>query len=152
MTRGYWITLVIFLTISLGGGLFIGATNIPGPWYMELEKPPLTPPNWLFAPAWTLLYILIAIAGTRVVDLPGPRGPMMLWILQMGLNFAWSPIVFTLNHLVLGLVVILALIASIAAFIRVTWHRDRLAAMLFMPYALWVAFASYLNAGLVALN
>jgi len=152
MTRGFWITLLIFLAISVGGGLLIGATNIPGPWYAGLEKPAFTPPNWLFAPAWTLLYILIAVAGTHVLDLPGPRGPMMLWILQMGLNFAWSPIVFTLNHLLLGLVVILALLATIAAFIRATWHRQRLAAWLFAPYALWVTFAAYLNAGLVALN
>lgn len=152
MTRGFFITLLIFLAISLGGGLYIGATNLPGAWYAELQKPPFTPPNVLFAPAWTLIYSLIALAGTRVVDLPGPRGPMMLWILQMGLNFAWSPIVFSLNHLLLGLLVILALLGAIFAFIRATWHRDRKAAWLFAPYALWVTFAAYLNAGLVVLN
>jgi benzodiazapine receptor len=60
-----YVTLALFLILVLGGGTLMGASNIPGPWYEALQKPWFNPPNWLFGPAWTVLYILIAIAGWR---------------------------------------------------------------------------------------
>lgn len=147
-----WITLAVFLLVVVGGGLWIGATNLPGAWYQGLEKPPLTPPNWLFAPAWTLLYVLIAIAGWRSWGKAGPGALFLLWAVQMVLNFAWSPVVFTAHSLGLGLAIILAVLVAIVSFIKLAARADRGAALCFVPYACWVAFASYLNAGLYFLN
>ncbi|MBD8877282.1 TspO/MBR family protein [Roseibium polysiphoniae] len=147
-----WFGLAVFLFAVVGGGLLIGATNLPGEWYLALEKPAFTPPGWVFGPAWTTLYLLIAIAGWRTWSRTGHSAVFSLWVLQMGLNFVWSPIVFTAHGLGAGLAVILVMLVTILAFIRMSWGPDRLAALCFVPYALWVAFASYLNAGLFLLN
>ena len=77
---------------------------------------------------------------------------MKLWWLQLGLNFAWSPIFFAAQQIGAALVVVLALLVTILAFIAAAWNRDRQAAWLFVPYAAWVAFASLLNASILALN
>lgn len=150
MTR--FIPLALFLAVTLGGGLLIGATNAPGPWYAALDKPPFNPPDWLFAPVWSVIYVLIAIAGWRIWrlrDAPGkPGGAMTAWWVQLGLNFLWSPVFFTLQAPGLALVIILALFAAVAAFIVLAWERDRPAALLFAPYETWVAFATLLNASI----
>lgn len=150
MTR--FIPLALFLAVTLGGGLLIGATNAPGPWYAALDKPPFNPPDWLFAPVWSVIYVLIAIAGWRIWrlrDAPGkPGGAMTAWWVQLGLNFLWSPVFFTLQAPGLALVIILALFAAVAAFIVLAWERDRPAALLFVPYEAWVAFATLLNASI----
>ncbi|WP_417670168.1 TspO/MBR family protein [Roseibium sp.] len=147
-----WFSLAIFIFVVVGGGLLIGATNIPGTWYLGLEKPMLTPPGWLFAPVWTVLYILIAIAGWRTWLRGGLSPAFSVWALQMGLNFAWSPAVFSAHELGLGLGIIAAMLATILVFTRMRWAQDRVAALCFVPYALWVTFATYLNAGLLLLN
>ena len=146
-------SLLVFLAISVGGGLLIGATNIPGEWYEALKKPPGTPPGWVFGPVWTVLYVLIGIAGWRAFEMRKqyPR-PVRKWSAQMGLNFAWSPTVFTFHNLVGGMVIICALWLVCAVFIACTWKRDRLSAYLFVPYLAWVSYATYLNAGLTRLN
>ncbi|NBN80363.1 tryptophan-rich sensory protein [Microvirga tunisiensis] len=146
------ITLGLFILVVSGGGLLIGATNLPGAWYAGLVKPGFTPPNWLFGPVWTVLYLAIAVAGWRSLALGATRAPFRLWTVQLVLNFAWSPVVFTLHRLDLGLGLILAMLITIVLFIRATWTQDRIAALLFVPYALWVGYASALNASLVTLN
>jgi len=136
----------------VGGGLLIGFLTTPGPWYEALTKPSFNPPNWLFGPAWAILYVLIAIAGWRIWRLD-PRGtPMKLWWLQLALNFLWSPTFFAMQQVGLALVVVLAMLATILAFVAAAWNVDRLAAWLFVPYAAWVAFASLLNASIWMLN
>ncbi len=144
--------LAVFLLAVVGGGLLVGTTNLPGPWYLALEKPAFTPPNWLFAPAWTTLYVLIAAAGWRVWSREGASSSFSVWLLQICLNFAWSPVVFTLHNLALGLGIIVVMFVCILVFLKRQWHADRLAALCFLPYAAWVAFAGYLNAGLLLLN
>lgn len=148
---GRSLPLLIFLVLVLGGGLAIGLLIQPGEWYAGLVKPPFNPPNWLFAPAWTLLYVLIAIAGWRVWRI-GARTAFTIWIVQMILNFLWTPVFFGAHQMALGLFVILALLVAILAFIAAARRVDRPAALLFAPYALWVAFASLLNASLLYLN
>lgn len=147
-----WFRLGFFLLISVGGGLYVGATNLPGDWYLALQKPPFTPPGWLFAPAWTFLYCLIGIAGARIMENPSAHLLLPIWVGQMVLNFIWSPAVFTLHNLELGLAIILALLLFIGGFIYLARRRDPIASMLFVPYLLWVTFATYLNLGLVLLN
>lgn len=145
-------SLLLFLLLVLGGGLLIGYATLPGEWYASLAKPPFNPPNWVFAPAWTLLYVLIAVAGWRTWERERAAAAMKIWALQLVLNFAWSPTFFGAKQMGPALVVILALLASIALFIATVWNRDRVSGWLFAPYALWVAFATLLNASLLLLN
>lgn len=147
-----YFSLVLFLTLVLGGGLAIGLFNVPGEWYAGLAKPAFNPPNWLFGPAWTLLYILIAVAGWRVWLRDHTGWSMRLWWVQMALNFLWTPVFFGADRVDLALIIILLLLAPIIAFIAKTWMRDRVTSWLFVPYAVWVAFASVLNGSILALN
>ena len=143
--------LALFLAVSLGGGMLVGISNPPGDWYAGLLKPFFNPPAWLFAPAWTVLYILIAVAGWRVF-LAKERLSFGIWVLQLCINFTWSPTFFGQHLIGAALVILIAMLASILAFIAVTWRRDRVAALCFVPYALWVAFAGLLNASIWWLN
>lgn len=145
-------SLLLFLILVLGGGLLIGYATLPGEWYASLAKPPFNPPNWVFAPAWTLLYVLIAVAGWRTWERERAGAAMKIWALQLVLNFAWSPTFFGAKQMGPALVVILALLASIALFIATVWNRHRVSGWLFAPYAAWVAFATLLNASLLLLN
>jgi len=145
-------SLVLFLVLVIGGGLAIGFLTAPGEWYAGLAKPSFNPPNWIFAPVWTVLYVLIAAAGWRVWQCKPDGWPIRLWWAQLLLNFLWSPIFFAAHQINLALVVILLLLAVILVFIATSWRRDRAAALLFIPYAAWVAFASVLNASILVLN
>lgn len=145
--------LVLFIILVVGIGWLIGATNLPGAWYASLNKPFFNPPNWIFGPTWTVLYVMIALAGWRTyLQQTPPALPMQLWLMQMVLNFMWSPVVFKLHSLAAGLAIILTLLAVIVGFIWVQAAENRWAALLFVPYAAWVAFASLLNYSLYRLN
>lgn len=147
-----YLSLLLFLVLVLGGGLLIGYATLPGAWYASLVKPPFNPPNWVFAPAWTLLYVLIAVAGWRTWERAPAGAAMKIWGLQLALNFLWSPTFFGARMMGPALVVIVLLLASIVLFIVRAWNRDRLSGWLFVPYAAWVAFAATLNASLLWLN
>ncbi|MDF0497419.1 TspO/MBR family protein [Bradyrhizobium yuanmingense] len=144
--------LLIFVAGVVGIGWLIGATNPPGAWYASLAKPGFVPPNWAFPIAWTILYVLIAVAGWRTFRRE-PRGKAMLaWAAQMALNFVWSPVMFTMHQIGAALVILIGLFVAIVTYIAVEMSRDRLAAALFVPYAAWVAFAGVLNAAIWRLN
>ena len=147
-----WRRRAAFLVVVPCAGLLIGALNIPGAWYAELNKPSFTPPNWIFAPAWTVLYFLIAEAGFRAFHSNVRGTAAKLWSVQMVLNFAWSPLFFSLHRIGLAMVVIFALLVSVLAFVRSQWFGDRSAALLFVPYAVWLGFALALNAAIFLLN
>lgn len=143
---------IAFIVVLVAAGFLTGISNQPGPWFDSLVKPAFQPPNWLFAPVWTVLFVMIAVAGARTW-LAGPTSPRMgLWATQIVLNLLWSPAFFGLHNPTLGLVVILPLLASIFAFILVSWNKDRVSALLFVPYAAWTCFATALNASIVLLN
>lgn len=146
-------SLVLFIVLVVGIGWAVAATSLPGVWYANLQKPPFNPPNWIFAPTWTVLYVMIAVAGWRTYLQDSSTAlPMQLWSAQMILNFIWSPVFFTLHNMALGLATILTMLAVIVAFIWLQWRENRVAAALFVPYAAWVAFASLLNFSLYRLN
>jgi translocator protein len=147
-----YISLLLFLVLVLGAGLALGGLTMPATWYAGLTKPSFNPPSWVFAPVWTVLYILIAAAGWRAFERDGGGWPMKLWWAQIVLNFLWSPAFFAAHRIGLALVVILLLLAAIVAFIVMSWRQDRMAAWLFAPYAAWVAFASVLNGAIFGLN
>ena len=146
------LTIVVFLVVTVGGGLAIGFLTRPDAWYAGLNKPSFNPPNWIFGPVWTVLYVLIAIAGWRVFASAGGGAALAVWIAALALNFLWSPVFFGLRRPAAALVIVVALLAAIVAFIVLSWPVDRAAALLFLPYAAWVAFATTLNAAIVRLN
>ncbi|MFB2553129.1 TspO/MBR family protein [Ensifer soli] len=151
MSKRLSVTL-LFVAAVLGIGILIGFTTAPGAWYAGLEKPSFNPPNWIFGPAWTILYVLIGIAGARIFLDHRRSAAMRLWFGQMVLNFAWSPLFFGLRDIAAGLIVILALLVAIIGFIVASWRRDRIAALLFLPYLAWVSFATLLNLAIFRLN
>lgn len=144
--------LALFLVVVLGVGTGLGFLTAPGEWYDSLDKPPFNPPSWVFAPVWTTLYVLIAIAGWRTFLADRNGAAMKLWYAQMVLNWLWSPVFFGLHMLWPGFIVILALDGAVIAFIANRWSRDRAAALMFVPYAAWVLFASLLNLSIAILN
>jgi len=145
-------SLIVFLILTIGGGLLVGFATRPGEWYAKLSKPWFMPPNGIFAPIWTLLYVIIAFAGWRTF-MRAPLGPtMIVWAIALALNFIWSPIFFRLHRPAAALFVILALLATIIAFIALSWTEDAPSALLFAPYAAWVVLATILNAAIWRLN
>lgn len=151
-----WALLTVPLTVLLGFLSGLASNSSDGnSWYAMLDKPAFQPPAIAFPVAWTLLYILIALALAIVLNArraPGRRLAVTLWIVQFALNLAWSPVFFGLHRSVLGLVIILVMlavaIATTLAFVRVR----KLAAWLMLPYLLWLSFAAVLNAAIVRLN
>ncbi|SOE17053.1 TspO/MBR related protein [Hoeflea halophila] len=152
MNKSHALTLILFVVVTVAGGSLIGYASTPGPWYQELQKPPLNPPNWIFGPVWTTLYVFIGIAGARVFIRERGTWLPKVWLLQLVLNFAWSPVFFSLHRPDLSLAILLAMLVAILAFIALAWNRDRPSALLFLPYAAWVSFAGYLNAAIWWLN
>lgn len=146
------LSLTLFLALVVGGGLVLGLLTVTGEWYAELNKPVFNPPAWLFGPVWTVLYILISIAGWRVWERDPTSRPMQLWWVQLVLNFLWTPIFFTGHQVGAALVVILLLLAAIVGFITTAWRQHRVPAWLFVPYGAWVMFASILNGSIWMLN
>jgi len=147
-----WTLRIAFLIIVMGGGILIGTLTAPGAWYAALNKPAFNPPNWIFAPVWTTLYVLIAMAGWRQFEARDHVSQMSLWWAQLILNFLWSPAFFMLQMPWLALVVIGALWGTIVLFILGTWRRDRPSAVAFIPYLAWVSFATVLNVSIAVLN
>lgn len=130
----------------------MAAKYTPGAWYGGLAKPWWTPPNWLFGPVWSVLYVMIAVAGWLTWHAQEATLARLIWTLQLVLNGIWSPIMFGRHDIGLALVVIVAMLISIMSFVAVTWRRQRSAALLFVPYLAWVGFATALNFAVWRLN
>ena len=135
-------------------GIF-GSLFTPGEWYAALEKPAWNPPDWVFAPIWTTLYLLMAIAGWRVwrtARFQAGQKALGVFAVQLGLNVTWSFLFFGLHRIDLALFEIVVLLVVIVANAIMFARIDRLAGALFVPYVLWVAYATQLNASLWFLN
>lgn len=148
--------LCVALTLAVAAvGSFATAPKIPT-WYAGLAKPAFTPPNAVFPIAWTILYVLMAVALWRLWDRNAPspqrRTALILFFVQLALNALWSPVFFEMEAIGPGLVVILLLWVTIAATIWASARIDRIAAWLLAPYLLWVSYASVLNATILAMN
>ncbi len=150
---GLFAFIILCLAVSAGGGA-ITATSVDT-WYQALEKPTFNPPDWLFAPVWNLLYLLMGIAAWRVWGLTSSRALRLVFLvfgLQLCLNLIWSYLFFGLQRIDLALVEIVILLVVI--FINMVMFRniDRLAGLLLVPYVAWVTYATILNASLWVLN
>lgn len=144
--------LVVFCLAVGALGASVTAPAIPT-WYAALAKPSFNPPNWLFAPVWTALYVMMAVAAWLVwrrgaIGIAAPG----LFALQLGLNSAWSMLFFGLHRIDLALVDIVLLLAAIGATALVFRARSTAAALLLLPYLAWVCFATLLNFAIWRLN
>jgi translocator protein len=124
-------------------------------WYAQLQRPVFDPPNWVFAPVWTLLYILMGISYYMILELkPGETRSksLMIFYIQLALNFFWSLIFFSFHRPAAALFEIALLRASILLMIILFRRLKPVAAYLQAPYLLWVSFAALLNAGVWMMN
>ncbi len=150
--------LALFLALALAAGgvgvLLQGSALDANGWYDGLEKPGFTPPDAVFGPVWTLLYLTIGVAGWLLWrSRSAERGTALgLWGLQLVLNALWTGAFFGLRSPWLGLAVILALLATIAALVIRSAAIDRRVSVLLLPYLAWVGFATALNGAIVYLN
>jgi tryptophan-rich sensory protein len=153
MNKSIKLTLCILLPLLVGGiSGFFTSQSIPN-WYVFLNKPSFNPPNYLFGPVWTLIYILMGISFYLVLNKPNVSWLLVgIFLTQLILNFFWSFIFFNLHNLGLALVEIILLWASILAMIILFFKTNKWAAILNIPYLLWVSFATLLNYSIYGLN
>ena len=142
--------IVFILLVALAavtGGLYK-----PGDWYRQLEKPGWTPPNRAFPVVWTILYVMIGLAGWTAWRSTGWSALTGLWMAQLIFNALWSYLFFGVRRMGWALIDIAALWLAIAAFIVLAWPVSPFAAMLFVPYLIWVSIAAALNKRIGDLN
>jgi tryptophan-rich sensory protein len=153
MNKSIKLTLCILLPLLVGGisGYFT-SQSIPN-WYVYLNKPSFNPPNYLFGPVWTLLYILMGISFYLVIIKPKVSWLIVgIFLTQLILNFFWSFIFFNYHKLGLALVEIIILWVSILVMIILFYKTNKWAAILNISYLLWVSFATILNYSIYRLN
>ena len=114
-------------------------------WYLSLERPPGTPPNWLFASIWTVLYGMVGVAGWVAWRRALTPGPLRLWGWQLAANACWTPAFFALRSPPLALAVCFVLLVLIGLTVRVFWRIRRRAAWLMLPYWAWTGYVTYLT-------
>lgn len=150
-----WLIAFVVICQAAGG---LGAVSTSGSiqdWYQYLNRPALTPPNWVFGPVWITLYTVMGISLWLVWKLRTSMNvtvPVVVFAAQLLANTLWTPLFFGSHLLFIALITIIVLLLLIVAYIVVTFSVSRLAALLMIPYALWVAFATYLNYGFWQLN
>ncbi len=157
MTRRDWFGLAGFLLLSFvvsGLGGAITATSV-GDWYQTLERSALSPPDWVFGPVWTTLFIFMAVAAWRVWRREASQGrcrALVVYGVQLALNLLWSALFFGLQQIGWSLVEIVVLLLVILVNTVLFWRLDRVAGLLFVPYAAWVSYATILTGTLWLLN
>jgi tryptophan-rich sensory protein len=134
---------IFLLSCSVAGAA--GVLFRPGQWYRDLNKPVWTPPNWLFPVVWVVLYVLMALAATRVAALPGTQLALALWGLQITINTLWSGVFFGLHRMLAGAVTIAMLWLAVLATTLGFWRHDAIAALMMVPYLVWGTYALALN-------
>jgi tryptophan-rich sensory protein len=133
----------------------IGNSGYGNPWFDALEKPSAMPPGWVFGAVWSLLYILLGVALALVLHARGAGGrPLAIgvFLAQLALNYAWSPVFFGLHEVGSALVLIATMIVLTLACLFLFWRIRRSAALLLLPYLAWIGFAAYLTAEIERLN
>ena len=145
----------ILVPLAIGGIAGIAtASEIPG-WYQALNKPSFNPPDSAFGPVWTVLYILMGVSAFLIWNLPASRNrnyALGLFLIQLILNFIWSFLFFYFKNLGLAFIEIALLWITILIMIYRFYLQNKIAALLNVPYLLWVTFASVLNLSYFLLN
>lgn len=144
--------LLVFAAAAVGS--WFTAQSV-GTWYQVLRKPPWNPPDWVFGPVWTLLYLLMAVAAWLVWRRTGLSGAPQVWgafFLQLALNVVWSALFFGLRSPLVALLDLILLIAAIVMTILCFLKTSRTGAWLLLPYLAWVLYALTLNVAIVMMN
>jgi len=157
MSRPNIIKLIVslFLPLSVGAVAGMFTSQAVPTWYASLDRPFFSPPNWVFGPVWTSLYILLGISFFLIWKEEASKErdlAIKVFSIQMLLNFAWSFLFFYFNLIGAALIEIILLWISIALMIYLFYKIKPFAAYLNIPYLLWVSFAAILNAGYYFLN
>ncbi len=143
--------LIIFC-IFVAMAALSGAFFKPGEWYDRLRKPDWNPPKWVFPVVWSILYVLIAVAGWLIWQEAGFGLILSIWGVQLILNAAWSWLFFGMRRMGWAFWDVCGLLIAILFFIAVAWPVSPLAALLFVPYFAWVSIAALLNWTVWGLN
>lgn len=149
-----WLALLAF-ALAVAAAAAVGGLGVAGPAaeYQSLVRPSWAPPSWLFGPVWTVLYVMIALAGWVAWRRAGWTAGLTWYAIQLVLNAAWTPLFFGAGWYVAALVDIVALWLALGVTVVLFWRRSsRLAALLLVPYWVWVTYATALTAAIVALN
>ena len=147
--------LSIALTLAVGAIGRLATAQSVDTWYAGLNKPSFNPPNWVFGPAWTTLYILMAVAAWRIYLGPesrSRRAALGLYGVQLVLNLGWSIVFFGLRSPFPALLNLAVLLVAVATMGMSFWRLDRSAGLLLVPYMLWSTFAFVLNLEIWRLN
>ncbi|MEQ8657024.1 MAG: TspO/MBR family protein [Hyphomicrobiales bacterium] len=152
-----WLVLAIYVLATAAASVTGSFASNPdtSAWYQALNQPPFQPPSWAFGVVWPILYLLMAYAGWRADTASSQTSTFALRLrygIQLALNAAWTIAFFALQSITGGIIVILALLVAIIAWMATARQIDRLAFWLFVPYAAWVTFATLLNGSYVLLN
>jgi benzodiazapine receptor len=154
-TVRFIIALMVCFGASGLGALFM-SNDAVGNWYEQLQKPSITPPDWVFGPAWTILYIMMSISVFLVwnkgLDHPKVKLAICLFLIQLTLNAAWTPMFFGFHLILPALIDIVLLFIAILITMLAFKGISFWASMLLLPYLLWVGFATILNALIWNLN
>ena len=155
MFKNKFLTFIFFLTITFSASLIGGLATITfkEPWYSLLNKPIFNPPDWIFGPVWTVLYIMMTVSiwlywhrENRVMS------TVYIYFIHLIFNTTWSVVFFVFHNMVLALLVLIVLIGLIINLILRFKHVKILSAYLMIPYLLWCSFALILNISLIILN
>lgn len=149
--------LILCLLIPMAIGSISGIATAAGikSWYLTLNKPFFNPPNYLFGPVWTLLYLLMGISIYLILQTPKTdmrKKAIIIFCVQLGLNFIWSFLFFKFQRVGIAFIEILLIWASMLTMILTFYKLNKTAALLQIPYLLWVSFASILNGAIWWLN
>lgn len=152
-SRRNWLIPAVCAVACVALGTASGLLTASGPtqWYQALQKPPGNPPPWVFGPVWTMLYTLMGIAVGRLI-VRKAWSAVRLFVVQLLLNLAWTPVFFGAHQIVAALVIIILLWLTLLLTIRQAWKVDRISAWLLIPYLAWVSYATYLNGAIAWLN
>jgi benzodiazapine receptor len=148
------VTVPLILLLGTFSGVAAGSTA-SNPWFAALRKPAFMPPDWAFPVAWTLLYICLGLALALIVHARGARGrplALTLFLVQLALNYSWSPLFFAAHKVSLAFWVIVAMAVIAAATAFLFFRIRRAAGLLMVPYLAWVIFAGALNHRIESLN
>jgi len=155
MIKNKFLTFILFFFITYSASLIGGLAtiNFKEPWYSQLIKPSFNPPDWIFAPVWTTLYLMMTVAiwffwhsKNRNMD------TVYIYFIHLIFNTTWSIIFFVVHNILLALIVLIVLIVLIIILIVRFKRVNLLSAYLMIPYLLWCCFALILNTSLLILN
>ena len=157
MNKSQIVKLIFSLLLPLGLGSIAGlfTAEAVSEWYATLNRPSFNPPNWVFGPVWTTLYILLGFSFFLIWKQEASRQrnqAIIIFLVQMALNFGWSFIFFYFNMISLALVEIVLLWISIVIMLFLFYKIKPAAAYMNIPYLIWVSFASILNTSYYLLN